>query len=249
VFPLEQGAKKGTSIQEQAITTAVLGVQCADCAALCTDVTTSLPCSVHVAFLAIAVSNTLSLLQTSCILRRHSTGSSNPCAKRRVHLWAVGVDGIGHDCIHAASSIVHIAVWSPSTFEAAQPQRCDHRCCYTAMIELEPLPGPQCFAEFEPSTQCCRTVSRLAVGAQPAKSLCVTSIRPRGGHPVHTRHPAGQYGAWLEQRACGGFTEYMHVACRNVHTHQAPSMQAVHTEGQVVSLAKELVQQEQQVLR
>lgn len=60
VFPLEQGAKKGTSIQEQAITTAVLGVQCADCAAFCRDVTTSLPCSAHDKLLAIAVLNTLS---------------------------------------------------------------------------------------------------------------------------------------------------------------------------------------------
>ena len=28
LFPMEPGAKKGTTIQEQAITTAVLGVQC-----------------------------------------------------------------------------------------------------------------------------------------------------------------------------------------------------------------------------
>lgn len=55
----------------------------------------------------------------------------------------------------------------------------------------------------------------------------------------------------LEQRACRGLLN-IHMLCAamsNVHSHQAPSVQAVHTEGQVVSLAKELVQQEQQVRR
>ena len=121
VFPLEQGAKKGTSIQEQAITTAVLGVQCADCAACCSDVITPPPCSVHDTCLARALLNSSSLLQRSCVLCRHSIGSSSPCAKCRIRLWAVGVYGISHDCIYAASSIVPVALWSPSTFEAAKP--------------------------------------------------------------------------------------------------------------------------------
>ena len=37
------------------------------------------------------------------------------------------------------------------------------------------------------------------------------------------------------------------VDCSNLSHHQAHFVQAVHTEGQVVSLAKELVQHEQQV--
>ena len=40
----------------------------------------------------------------------------------------------------------------------------------------------------------------------------------------------------------------LRTAMSDEYSRQAPSVQAVHTEGQVVSLAKELVQQEQQVL-
>jgi hypothetical protein len=65
---------------------------------------------------------------------------------------------------------------------------------------------------FKPLMQCCRTISRLAVGAQPAKSLCAAGVRPRGGHPMHESHPAGQHGALLEHRACRGVTGHTHVA-------------------------------------
>ena len=122
VFPLEQGAKKGSTIQEQGITTAVLGVQCCQTALppLQIDMSTLLPCSVPDTVSQERHQTCCPCCKGRACLCRYSAGSSNPRAKCRVHLWAVGFYSVSRYCVHAAGSVVPVAVWPPGTVKAAQ---------------------------------------------------------------------------------------------------------------------------------